>query len=206
MQVLDLVEFDGFGVDAAVERVVVDPAKPVVHAAVARWIGHAVNAYVGSALHDEADVGVSGLRPLRDLWVVQSATAGAHGREVYEVCAWGRRYETADGRLRVLRLPTVPMKPRDRSRAEIAVAAFVAASGNRVADQWNPQPYPVGVASRAQRVRVVEISCADVAARVIFDGSVDEAVELYLRHGQEPLRRARVVVPTHRGATASIAN
>lgn len=187
MDALDLVEFDGLDATEAVARVIGDPKKATVPDAVARWLRSAVGCYIDATAAAGAQDS-SLWRPERDLWVVQAQVPGAPP-QTYEVCAWGRRYSSIDGTRRELRILASAWQPREPEAAEVAVAAYVAGWGNRVLNVYSPEPYPVGAAPSLTGVRVVQVNCARPDVRVLFDGSPDEARDLYTRHARELLRR-----------------
>jgi hypothetical protein len=189
MDALDLIEFDGVEIDRAVALVIADPAKPTVHEAVARWLGSAVRNFIDATVQPEESSGSPAWRPDRNLWVVQAQVPGTPPQS-YELCAWGRRYESTDGTSRELRIPTSSRQPREPETAEVAVAAYVAGWGSRVVDVYSSEPYQPGDTPELARVRVIQVHCATSTTRVLFDGSAADARDLYTRHARDPLRRA----------------
>jgi CRISPR/Cas system-associated exonuclease Cas4 (RecB family) len=178
MAALDRVEFDGVSPDEAVS--IVEANGSLVHPGVVRFAEHAARVYLAAVPSQD----IVGLRPVRELWVAQRILPSA----VWELYAWGRRYESVDGGLRefrFLRLGTASQ----RSAAEVAIAAYVAAFG--AAAEW-PQPWsepfrPSGRAG-AERVRVLDVGLVDGSVRPLLDGTADEAEAYFAEHG-----RSRVV-------------
>ncbi|MFD0397895.1 PD-(D/E)XK nuclease family protein [Kitasatospora sp. NPDC127121] len=139
-----------------------------VHDGVRQWTEHALRMY-REAFPDD-----SGLRPARAPWVYRHqgpAPDGPNGVE-YRITAWGRYFESPDARLRELRLPVNRL--RDRTDAERAVAALVAAEGTS-----DP---------RVEQVRVVQFALSDGRAQSVFEGTRLEAVAAHRAHGAPAVR------------------
>lgn len=175
MTALDSIEFDAASPDEAIVQASLT-GKPV-HAGVQQFAEHATRAYV--AAHGRVDHEVV---PVREWWVAQQVTEAA----VWELYAWGRRYESPDGRLREFRfLRLGRVGSRDRARAEIAIAAYVTGLGTPA--PW-PEPWsePFRPRDRAQpeRVRVVDVGLVDGATAVLFDGSVEQVKQYFGEHGR----------------------
>jgi hypothetical protein len=81
------------------------------------------------------------------------------GGTIYELCAWGRRYESADGEDRELRLPRVKsVKDRAVDLGEAAAAAMVLAYGAVALNQSRSgKPHNLREARPVRSVRVVEV-------------------------------------------------
>ncbi|WP_150241254.1 PD-(D/E)XK nuclease family protein [Nocardiopsis quinghaiensis] len=216
--VLDLVEHRGWPVGDACahlsapgERGRGVPGERIAppHTGLSSWIRHASRSYLNAlARDDERD----GLRrdPVFDFWVRQyMPDRGTPNSRPYEVCARGRGYAYLAGadRVRELRLPVMgTAEGRERPGAEVAVAAYVLATGTRVdrdACAARPRRYLGGVPypMRARRgdapgppdrVRVVQVSCLDSSTAVLYDGSADDAEESFASSGREGLRSALV--------------
>lgn len=189
MDVLDRVEFEGLAAEQAVALVEADPKQAMIHDGVDRWLRSAVGCYLEATAAATASQPTPELTPQRDMWVVQAHVSGP-APVMYEVCAWGRRYESVDGTSRELQIPSSSWPMRERPLAETAVAAYVAAFGNRVPDGYSSAPYLLGDASAVTRVRVVQVSCTMPTVCVLFDGTAEDAADLYRRHAREPLRQA----------------
>jgi hypothetical protein len=187
MDVLDWIEFEGLAVEQAVALVEAAPTKAIIHDGVRRWLRSAVDCYLAAVA--AASPPSPELAPQRDMWVVQAGVAGP-APATYEVCAWGRRYESADGTTRELRIPGLSWPKPDGPSAEAAVAAYVAALGNRVPEGRSSAPYPRGDPPTVTRVRVVRVSCLTPLVRVLFDGTPEDAADLFQRHARELLRHA----------------
>ncbi|MFE4974814.1 PD-(D/E)XK nuclease family protein [Kitasatospora sp. NPDC056651] len=146
------------------------PARPV-HQGLRQWTEHALASYA-AAFPSHPD------RPLSEAeapWRYTHAVTGPdlRGAEEYQLTVWGRCLQSPDGRLRELRLPVNKLgleQPPDRF---VAAAALVLAEGA-------PGPAP-------ERVRIVEFALLDGKARLLFEGSRDEALTLYRTHGRAAL-------------------
>ncbi|MGW9207409.1 PD-(D/E)XK nuclease family protein [Embleya sp. NPDC055664] len=139
-----------------------------LHDGLRQWTEHALRMY------QEAFKADRDLRLAREPWVYRHyrPTDSGRGAVEYRIIAWGRCFETDDGRLRELRLPVNRL--RARSAAERAVAALVAAEGN-------PDP-------RLERVRVVQFALSDGRTAPVFDGTRDEALAAYRADGVPAVR------------------
>ncbi|WP_150252307.1 hypothetical protein [Nocardiopsis deserti] len=217
--VLDLVEHAGMALEEACARLPAlgGPGRVLPggrlappHAGLLVWVRHAARCYLEALA---GDGGRGGLRraPVFDFWVRQYLPVpGSPNSRPYEVCARGRRYTYARGpdRVRELRIPVTGAAGEGaRSRAEVAVAAYVLATGtpvDRDACAARPEryrsgtPYPMrghrgGADARPpDRVRVVEASCLDSSTAVLYDGPAAEAGEAFASAGREGLRSALV--------------
>lgn len=172
-ELLDRIEFG----QAPVDEVLAGPlfrGKPL-HPGLAQFVRHAVSAYVAQT--------AIGLIPVRPYWVVQR-----QNDFLWEIYAWGRRYQSAGGRVREFRfLRFGEAGARDREPAQIAIAAYATAFGDPA--PW-PQPWsapfnPQPEAHRVERVRIVEAGMIDGSVAVLFDGSVAEAEGYYAQHARE---------------------
>ena len=120
MTALDRVEFERESPSEALSIVESDGSP--AHPGVARFAEHAVRAYLAAVpLQDAVQ-----LRPVRELWIAQRVLPSV----VWELYAWGRRYESVDGGLREFRFLRLGAA-RQRSVTEVAIAAYVAASALR---------------------------------------------------------------------------
>ncbi|MFI6530804.1 PD-(D/E)XK nuclease family protein [Nonomuraea sp. NPDC050547] len=133
------------------------------HDGVRQWTRHALEMY-GKAFPPALE-----LRPARRPWVYRYRRGdGAK----YQISAWGRCFESSDGRQRELRLPTNRVRPR--TKVERAVAALITAEAD-------PDP-------RLERVRVVQFSLSDGQVDTIFDGTREEALSAYRTDGAPAVR------------------
>jgi hypothetical protein len=215
--VLDLVEHSGMALEEACARLSAPggPGRLLPHVGVSPphagllvWVRHAARCYL-EALARDGGPGGARRAPVFDFWVRQYLPVpGSRNSRPYEVCARGRRYAYAQGsdRVRELRIPvTGAAGGGTRPRAEVAVAAYVLATGTAVdrdACAARPgryrggAPYPMrghrgGADPRPpDRVRVVEVSCLDSSTAVLYDGSAAEAAEAFASTGREGLRSA----------------
>ncbi|ADH68021.1 hypothetical protein [Nocardiopsis dassonvillei] len=217
--VLDLVEHAGMALEEACARLSAPrgpgralpggrPAPP--HPGLLVWVRHAARCYLEALAGDGGRDGPH-RAPVFDFWVRQYLPVpGSPNSRPYELCARGRRYAYAQGseRVRELRIPVAGAAGgQARPRAEVAVAAYVLATGtpvDRDACAARPgryrggTPYPMrghrgGADARPpDRVRVVETSCLDSSTAVLYDGSAAEAGEAFASTGREGLRSALV--------------
>ncbi len=178
MKVLDDVEFGGLNLVEALEAL---HGREDAHAGLRAWTEHAARAYLTTAAPSSAlstasstpPRQVEALRPVRAFWVVQHRSGGRW----WELYAWGRRYASADGRVRELRLLRIGTPKTARDPALVAVAAYSVAVGvpadrpERWRDRFQPDE-PEAV----ERVRVVEVIATDGSCSPpLFDGTPDEA-------------------------------
>ncbi|QMU68459.1 PD-(D/E)XK nuclease family protein [Streptacidiphilus sp. P02-A3a] len=139
-----------------------------VHDGVRQWTSHALRMYA------EAFPDHSGLHPAPAPWVYQYRGPAPDGSGTldYRISAWGRCFESADGRRRELRLPVKRL--RARTPVERAIAALVAAEGSS-----DP---------RVERVRVVQFALADAQVDTLFEGTRSEAVAAHRADGAPAVR------------------
>ena len=180
-----------------------------LHPGLAQWAAQAVTHYLEAVLPpvQMPGVGQPAVVPVRDEWVQQLDVGrlDEHGVRMYELCAWGRRYQSPDGLFRELRLPRFgTVEGAEREPGEVAMAARVLALGSRarVAERRAPGPTPGtrggDVLTWCSRetlptwVRVVEVGCGDGSARVLFEGDPDKALREYEEEaGPAPRHRGR---------------
>ncbi|WP_200812136.1 PD-(D/E)XK nuclease family protein [Streptomyces sp. 3213.3] len=139
-----------------------------LHDGVRQWTDHALRMY-RKAFPVDPD-----LRLARQPWVYkhQQVAGGDQATVEFRITAWGRCLESADGRLRELRLPVNRL--RARTEAERAIAALVAAEGD-----FDP---------RLRRVRVLQFALSDGRTAPIFEGTRDEALAVYREDGAPAVR------------------
>ncbi|MFI1015382.1 PD-(D/E)XK nuclease family protein [Streptomyces sp. NPDC020965] len=143
--------------------------KPPLHDGLQQWTEHALRMY-----HQALPPGPD-LQPARSQWVYRysSPDRGTQGAvRHYRISAWGRCFESADGRRRELRLPVTRL--RERNEAERAVAALVAAEGDS-----DP---------RVEEVKVIQFALSDGRSDPVFEGSRSQALDLYRAHGAPAVR------------------
>ncbi|EFE69834.1 predicted protein [Streptomyces viridosporus ATCC 14672] len=177
---VDRVEFHGETPDRALARL--RSRAPALHPGHLTYAEHAVRTYLGACDGD----GERRLLPVRPYWVAQRE----NGRS-WELYAWWRRYESADGRLREYRRLRHG-EAKDSEPGEIAIAVYVAVHGRRAGwpRPWSRAFQPYGPGTRPERVRVVEVGLADGRSRVQFDGTAEEADAYYAEHGHPHVARA----------------
>ncbi|NUT53598.1 MAG: PD-(D/E)XK nuclease family protein [Saccharothrix sp.] len=166
MTALDLVEFDGVEPAEAVRRALAPTRGRRNHDGLAEWTRHAVKGYLDAFDGDDA-------APVRRPWkqVIRLAKPDRRGTRHYEINAWGRRFRTADG---ANELRMIGFRNGRRETGELAVAGFVAASGD-------PAP---------ERIRIREFSCLTGEAELLYDRTHAEALAHYRDHGRDALRNA----------------
>lgn len=166
MTALDLVEFGGVEPAVAVRRALAPARGSRNHDGLADWTRHAVAGYLDAFEGDEAT-------PVRTPWkqVVRLAAPDPRGVRHYEINAWGRRFRSAGG---VNELRLIGFRNGRRGTGELAVAGFVAASGD-------PAP---------ERIRIREFSCLTGQAELLYDRTRAETLDHYREHGRDALKNA----------------
>ena len=179
MDAVDRVEFNDETLDQAL--VWLHSRSTTLHPGHLTYAEHALRMYLGACAGD----GEQRLRPVRPYWVAQRENG-----KLWEMYAWWRRYESADGRLREYRRLRHG-DAGDSSPGEIAVAVYVAVHGRQAAwpRKWARAFQPYGPTARPERVRVVEVGLADGRQRVQFDGTAEEAEAYYAEHGHAYVAR-----------------
>lgn len=194
MDVLDLVEFDGLDIASAFSVIRgLEPHRTTsrrrsrnAHAGVLRWAEHAVDA-IRRARKEAND----NLQPVRQTWIEQWDRRDRPDQTLYELCAWGRRYASADGMCRELWLPVMGVAgSRERALGEVELAAHVVAFAGLVDEPAFGRAHDVRSAPRPQRVRLVEVSCLDGKPHILFDGVPEDTQEPYRRLAAPRLRDA----------------
>ncbi|MEU7779183.1 PD-(D/E)XK nuclease family protein [Micromonospora parva] len=174
MDVLDAVE-SGQPLDAALG--LLDATfSSVVDADPRRYIAHAVDTYL-TATADRPP-----LLPHRHIWAIQ------HESDIIrELWSWGRRYQSADGSRRELRLLRAKSPdPARRTKAEVAVAAYVTAFGSaaRKGEYWD-KPFELYDGPTPEQVTVLEIGLFDGSREILFDGTAAQARDKYQAEGRQ---------------------
>jgi hypothetical protein len=170
MDTLDLIEFDQIQIEDALTRTAGRQGDETADRLLDRWTGHAVRAYL-TASAEVARPTPYTLEPARE-WAART--------DIAEYAAYGRRYEGSGIReLRLLRHRSVHGRPCDRG--EVALAAFVLATGRRVLGGGRGgKPY---LLSRAEQdvhfVRVIDIGCEDASYEVRFSGTAEQAISAF---------------------------
>ncbi|MCP2261364.1 PD-(D/E)XK nuclease superfamily protein [Streptoalloteichus tenebrarius] len=175
MSALDRVEFHNVSVERALSAL--GRGGGSLHPGLVSYAQNAVRCYPFSA-------GPDGTRLVADRHF--SVVREERGSQVRELYAWGRRYQSQDGRLREHRfLRFGRAGERERDPAQVALAAFTTACGDGGAwpTPWDT-PFLTFRRAPAERVRVAEVGLADGSYQVLFDGSRAEAEAYYARYGR----------------------
>jgi hypothetical protein len=182
---LDMVEFDGLTLGQAYVRLCAGDLKGRPHPALLRWAEHGAARYLSAGAALDAARGWAA-EPASRQWVMQAVPPGGI---TYELCAWGRQYESADGSKRELRVPTVKaVAARAADPAEAAAAALVLARGRMsLGRPRTGEAHRLGRPQPVSCIRVVEVGCADGSSRVIFEGTPDKARRQYDEHARKRL-------------------
>lgn len=198
---LDAVEFRGVQPSIALGNV--RRSKQAIHRGLFEFTRVALTNYLDAAQRATGPSLV--LDAVPHYWVV--ARAAPAGR-LWEMYAWGRRYQSSDRRyreFRFLRFGTATSAGpgsngsdddgRDRREAgrdtgrdvvQVAIAAYVAAFG--CAASWPESwlaPFELRGRVEVERVRVAEVGLADGSYAVHFEGSPAEAKRFYDEHAQQ---------------------
>jgi hypothetical protein len=216
---LDEIEINGATVAQAVGRAVEETEQEGkrLHPGVLTWARTAVDRYLaGVARYQDQDrPGIPATVPVRDYWVARQDHRSSGGR-LWEMYAYGRRYESPDGSVREIRLlhygiidPLQPIQERqaqeeeswaDRKQAERpgqeAIAAYSAAFGvpspwpRRWSKPFRPSRVAHSDAGSVRMVRVVQVGLADGNHHLVFEGTPAEAKRKYDADGAGQVRRA----------------
>ncbi|MFI6581763.1 PD-(D/E)XK nuclease family protein [Embleya sp. NPDC050493] len=206
MAALDLIEFDdSMSVGAVLEQLRVTKGtfgegRGPGHPGHIEWVAEAVLRYLDIRAADQAARATAGepaLHPVRYEWVVRNELADAdrRGARVYERTAWGRRYASADGALRELRLLSFGDSKEDRPASEKAAAAYILAFGVPAYNEWG-KPYlpvlnlPAQATRLPERVRVLDVGCGDDASTVLVDCTAEQARRAFVEHAAPVLAQA----------------
>ncbi|MFD7844795.1 PD-(D/E)XK nuclease family protein [Nocardia sp. NPDC059764] len=178
MDALDLIEFGNVGIDDALGSLA--KRRTLLHPAAERYAEHAIRSYTENRPSESVPT-----RPVREWWVAQRDSPNA----LWEMWAWGRRYESVDTgvrELRLLRTGSVAGLEDDRDLAATAIAAYVVAFGaaGRWPRRWS-DPFELGDREDIRRARVLEVGLLDGSVRVLFDGTSQQAQRLYTRYGRD---------------------
>ncbi|WP_432003285.1 PD-(D/E)XK nuclease family protein [Streptomyces sioyaensis] len=176
------------------------------HDGLVEWTAEALIRYLDrreADQHDRVAAGEPRTEAVPEEWVVRNrlpdhASPDARGARLYERTAWGRRYASADGSVRELRLLSFGSAKKERPEAETAAAAFVAAFGEPCRSVYDVElmrtkafevvtPYDRMVVP--QRVRIIDVGCGDGSAELLAERSRDEAQSSYDQHTRPVLGR-----------------
>src|ERR1039457_5722577 len=186
MTLLDLVEHDGLTLEQALTQVRDGRTEIRPHEGLLRWGAHGAARYLSAGSAVGAGSGWAAV-PVSRPWVMQ--VKPPDGGTIYELCAWGRRDESADGEERELRLPRVKsVKDRAVDLGEAAAAAMVLAYGAVALNQSRSgKPHNLREAQPVRSIRVVEVGCEDGSWQEMFSGSPQKARRYYDEHAKARL-------------------
>lgn len=142
--------------------------RPPLHDGLRQWTEHALRMYRKAFLPGPE------LRLVKHPWAYRYSGPDLESQTTTHlwITAWGRCFESADGRLRELRLPVTRL--RERSDTERAVAAWVAAEG--------------GGDPRVEEVRVIQFGLSDGRPAPVFEGTRAQARAVYRDQGAPAVR------------------
>jgi PD-(D/E)XK nuclease superfamily protein len=217
---LDEIECNGATIAQAVDLAVEEMAQQGkrLHPAALIWVRTGMAQYLAGAARYQERVppGSHATVLVRDYWVAREDRRESGGR-LWEMYAYGRRYESLDGSVREIRLLHYgifdPLQPAQESQeaqgqnagdsrklaghaAQEAIAAYSTAFG--VPAPW-PRPWrepfrpsrvPRPPAGPVRLVRVVQVGLADGEHHLVFEGTPAEVKRNYDAHGADQVRRA----------------
>jgi hypothetical protein len=217
---LDEIERNGVPVAQAIDLAVKEAAREGKHPhpAALTWIRAAVAQYLAGAARYQDQVHPEDRATVlvRDYWVAREDRRASGGR-LWEMYAYGRRYESPDGSVREIRLlhygifdPLQQAEEHQEAQgqaaiegrklagraAQEAIAAYSAAFG--VAAPWpqywsepfQPSGASLSPAGPVRLVRVVQVGLADGEHHLVFEGTPAEAKRKYDADAAGQVRRA----------------
>lgn len=201
---LDLIEFEGRTLLDTIEHLRANKGAlqrwwSPAHPAHLRWTEQALERYAAARAAEQSAARSTGLPSTEAVaghWVFRtelSQAVDARGVRQYEHTIPGRRYESADGRLRDLWLTSMGRTRENRPDNEKAAIAHVMALGGvgpkpRFAKASSPRP---SVADNPpERVRVFDFGCADGSYRQILDWDAAECRRRFGQHAAPAFVRA----------------
>lgn len=179
MSALDQIEFSNITIEQARQNI--GRSGKRLHPGLVTFTRHALDNYVWPTV----DGGATRLRPVRNFWVAQKTTA-----RIWELYAWGRRYESPDGSLREFRfLRFGGAGERDRDLTQVAVAVYSTAFGAEAPrpELWSEPFQPISARLTVRRVQVVEIGLLGGPPVVLFTGTPAEAEAYFVEHGRHQI-------------------
>jgi len=197
---LDLIEHKNWSLPRTIEELFrtkgkFDTSRPPAHPSLLEWTAHALPGYLAAreaklaTVEDPAAHAI----PMPFEWAAlyQSDRADSRGATRYERTAWGRRYASADGKVREMWLPSIGKARLDRPEAEKAALADVLARGAVCGRPGFQKPYrPLNDSSPLpERVRVFGYGCGDGKAVLLLDWDQQEVRRLYREHSAPAFAR-----------------
>ncbi len=168
-----------------------------VHPVLLAWTAAALVYYTGARTEEQRAAVAAGLpetAPVRQEWHVRSRRADLpdpRGARQYEQTVWGRSYQSADGTVRDLWLPSMGRAKKRRHTAELAAVAQVVALGAPEHRRpWGQEPPETSTAEsypgpRPQLIRVFDVGCADGSVELLLSEG-PEAVDSRYRQDAAP--------------------
>ncbi|MFF8945723.1 PD-(D/E)XK nuclease family protein [Streptomyces sp. NPDC014864] len=181
-RLLDAVEHEGrtFG-EASANRWFIRGCS----AAHAEWALEAVRIFLAAREREQLARIASGhpaTHAVRPRWVGgrKLSTLDGRGVDQYERTAWGRQYESGDGTVRELWIPSLGRVNADRALPEVVAAAHVLASGVPARTPYMQRSEPLtSPQSQPCRVRVLGVGLGDGSTAVLGDWDVEETQRLF---------------------------
>ncbi|KNB54211.1 hypothetical protein AC230_03105 [Streptomyces caatingaensis] len=179
------------------------------HSALLHWTAEALERYLDARADEQEAARAEGLpatTPVRLEWIARTAKRpqrDQRGALQYEHTVWGRRYASADGRVRDLWIPSFGRAKADRSEAEKTAIAHVLAHGAPgPRPRWATAP-PVTAAMAdpvPERVRVFAFGCADGSVQTVLDWDAQEVPRRFAEHAAPAFHDAATGIERRPGA------
>ncbi|WP_229890428.1 PD-(D/E)XK nuclease family protein [Streptomyces mashuensis] len=169
------------------------------HPGLLRWTAEALERYITARATEQETAQAAGIPPtlpVRPEWIARTARQlepDQRGARQYEHTVWGRRYASADGRVRDLWVPSFGRPKAERPEAEKAAMAQVMAQGAPVADfRRGSAPPPDAAAAHPvpQRLRAFAFGCTDGSVLPILDWEQEEVGQQFRQHAAPAFQAA----------------